>query len=109
MQRNIILYVIAKMSVRPYVGLKKFLVFIFLSVCHARTRRSNNPIRLKLGTDFYGLCKISCIVFGAHCPKSAGTEIRRLHGPDFSGLDPAWAKLKIKISAQAWPGPKEKS
>ena len=58
-----------------YVELKKFLLFVFLSVCvRCDSGRRINSVRLKFGTNVYALYKISCIVFGVHC------EIVRVQG-----------------------------
>ena len=54
---------------RPYIGLVKLLVFVFLSVCVWRDYGCrNNPIRLKFATNIYVLYEIRCIVFGVHRP-----------------------------------------
>ena len=67
--------IIAKTSVRLYVGLKKFLVFIFLYVCGARViaeifELQKFSIRLKFCTNVYVLFEINCIFFGVHYPNS---------------------------------------
>ena len=63
----VVLFFIVETSVRPYVGLEKFLVFVFpfVSVWCENGHR-NYPTHLKFGTNIYMLCEISCIVFGVH-------------------------------------------
>ena len=68
----------AKMSVKSNVKLKKFLMFVILSVsvsCYNNHR--NYPISLKFYTNVYVLREISCIVFGVHCPNSTCTRIHK--------------------------------
>ena len=117
------------MSVRPYIGLEKFLVFVFLSICVSWDNGCRNyPIHLKFNINVYVFSEIRCLNFGVHCPNSAHRGIRGLHGPDFLGsgsgrpawqqsrpgparsknknfgLDPVQPERKIEILAWAWPG-----
>ena len=65
-------------SVRNFIGLKKFLVFLFLSVCVSRcSSRRNYSICLKLHTTIFALCGIRYIDFGVNCPNSACTGIHK--------------------------------
>ena len=65
------------MSVRSYVALEKFLVFVFLSdYMRCDSVRRNYPICLKF--EFYVLCKTNCTVFDAHCPNNTYTEIHKI-------------------------------
>ena len=66
----------AETSVKPNIGLEKFLVFLFLSVCvWGNSSPRHYPIRLKFLTNVYMLCEISCIVLGVHFLNSACTRI----------------------------------
>ena len=59
------------MSVRSYIGVEKFLMFVFLSACVSDDGSCRNyPIHLKFGININVLCEVSCIVFGVHCPNS---------------------------------------
>ena len=73
------LWLNAKMSVRPDIGLKKFLVFVSLSVSAWRDSGCRNyPICYKFGTNVYLLYKISYTVFGVHCHISTYTGIHNM-------------------------------
>ena len=74
---SVLIIIAAKTSVRPTIE-PEDLVFTFLSVCVLRdSGRRNYPIRLKLDTNIYVLCEISCIICGVHCLNSACTGIRK--------------------------------
>ena len=70
------LCLISKTSVRPYIGFKKFLVSVFLSVCDVITGAEIISFSWNLAQMFV-LRKISCIVFRVHCPNSTYTGIHK--------------------------------
>ena len=71
----IILIIIAERSASPFVGLKMFSVFAFLTDFVPNDSGGRNfRIRLKFGIKAYALCEISCIIFDVHCQTACVQE-----------------------------------
>ena len=63
-------------SVRPYIGLENFFLFLFLSSSTWRDIGNRNyPTHLKIGANVYILCEIRCLVFDVQCSNRACTSI----------------------------------
>ena len=65
----------AKRLLRPYIGLEKFLVFLFLSVSSHDSDHRNYSLPSNFATNVYVLFKSRCIVFGVHSPTSACIKV----------------------------------
>ena len=79
-------FLITETSVRPIISIKKFLAFVFLSVCVPRDSGLRNYlIYMKFDTNVYALFVISCTVFDAHFPNNSYIEILKSI-PMFYGL-----------------------
>ena len=68
----------AKTSIKPYNGLKKVLVFVFLTMCDAIVVSQIIWFTWNLAQMFMSGCKIRCIVFDVHSQHQWSSYIKEM-------------------------------
>ena len=72
-------FMYSKASVRPFIGLEMFFVFVFMSASVSlNSVRENYRIHFKFFKNIYVLCKIRCVAFGVCSKNSSYIGIRKI-------------------------------